>query len=98
MIAVVGLVGTFVVVVALLLAGVTQRVVHRAQAQAAADAAALAGVVDGPAAAGAVARANGAELVDFVDHGAEVSVVVARGDGTRANATAERRLESVGAG
>lgn len=94
-IAVTGLIGAFVVVAALLLTGVTQRVVDRAQAQAAADAAALAGVADGPGAASAVAAANGAELVDFVDQGNEVSVIVAGDRGIRADAIAERRLEPV---
>jgi hypothetical protein len=54
---------TLVSVAALVLAAVTGTVVDRARAQAAADAAALAAVVEGPQAAAELAAANGAELV-----------------------------------
>lgn len=52
----------------------------RAAAQTAADAAALAGVVDGEEAAAALAGANGGELVDFDDDDGEVQVEVRLGD------------------
>ncbi len=86
------LTGVFVVVAILLLAGLTQRVVDRSRAQAAADAAALAGVVDGRAGAEALAAANDAVVVRFVDRGTTVTVDVATSDGTAASASAERRL------
>ncbi|RMH76662.1 MAG: hypothetical protein D6683_09815 [Actinomyces sp.] len=57
-----------------------------ARARTAADAAALAGAVDGPAAAGRFARDNGAELVSFTRDGDRVRVEVRIGE---ARATAE---------
>lgn len=62
---------------------------HRAHARTAADAAALAGVAEGRAAAEEVAAANGAALVSFDAKGNEVEVVV-RVDGVRARARARR--------
>jgi outer membrane lipoprotein SlyB len=63
----------------------------RAQARTAADAAALAGAVEGPDAARELARRNGAELVSYRREGPQVVVVVqvgrARAD-ARASATA----------
>lgn len=53
---------------------------HHQRAQAAADAAALAGVIDGRSAADSVARANGAALVAWSVRGDEVIVVVAVAD------------------
>jgi hypothetical protein len=61
--------------------------VDRQRAQAAADAAALAGVIDGRAAAGALAAANGGVLVSWSESGDEVTVVVEVG-GQRARARA----------
>lgn len=61
--------------------------VHRQRAQAAADAAALAGVVDGRGAAIALAEANGGVLVGWTELGDEVTVVVAV-EGRRATARA----------
>lgn len=61
--------------------------VHRQRAQAAADAAALAGVVGGRAAATDLAGANGGVLVEWSDDGDHVTVVVAVG-GHRARARA----------
>jgi hypothetical protein len=65
------------------------RVLTVEQAQVAADAAALAGVVDGRAAAAALARRNGGTLVAFTAEGADVIVVVSVGD-ERATARASR--------
>jgi len=62
--------------------------VDSARAQAAADAAALAGAADGPDAAAALATENGGELVRFQQLGDDVLVVVAVG---RARATARAR-------
>jgi len=61
-----------------------------ARASSAADAAALAGVAGGRAAAEEVARANGASLVDFATRGivAEVRVRFGRADATAAAAPA----------
>lgn len=62
-------------------------VVARAEAQTAADAAALAGAVHGRAAAEGMAQANGGRLVAWEAAGAEVEVVVeVRGEGARARA------------
>ena len=55
------------------------RLVHEARAQAAADAAALAGVMSGEQAALSVAARNGALLVSFRTDGSLVTVVVAIG-------------------
>lgn len=62
---------------------------ERAHAQTAADAAALAGVLEGRAAAEELAEANGAELVSFAVDGRDVQVVVER-EGVRATARARR--------
>ncbi len=48
----------------------------RAQAQTAADAAALAGAAEGPGAARALAEANGARLVSYRQEGLDTSVAV----------------------
>ena len=63
------------------------RLVHRQRAQTAADAAALAGVTGGPAAAARLAGVNGARLVSFTADGDDVLVVV-EVDGERAAARA----------
>ncbi len=68
-----------VVLVAVGLGHVAQAMVERAQAQAAADAAALAGVVEGEAGAADVAARNGADLVRFDESGGATTVVVRRG-------------------
>jgi outer membrane lipoprotein SlyB len=81
-----------VMLMTLLLGGVLIRVQDRARAQTAADAAALAGAVDGRAAAALLASANAAELVDFESDGSMVVVEVRTDRGTRARARAERRL------
>lgn len=62
--------------------------VHRARARTAADAAALAGAVDGEPAARSIADANGAALVSFLRDGPIVVVIVQHGP-ARASATAE---------
>ncbi len=74
-----------------IIAGVAERAVDRAQAQSAADAAALAGVADGEGAARRVAGSNDATLVSFAQEGNEVVVTVVH-DGVRAIARAERVL------
>ena len=61
--------------------------VDRQRARAAADAAALAGVVDGRDAASVLASANGGVLVSYSESGDEVFVVVEVG-GVRARARA----------
>jgi outer membrane lipoprotein SlyB len=68
--------------------------VERAEARSAADAAALAGALEGEGAARAVAEANGAELVAYEERGDLVEVTATVGD-RRATARAERsvRLE-----
>ncbi len=78
-------------IVTWLLLGVTQRVVARADAQAAADATALAGAMNGRTTATRVASANGAIVISFSSTGNRVDVVIER-DGVRAVANAERRL------
>lgn len=69
---------TLAVMMACLLAitVVTDTLLDYQRARAAADAAALAGVIDGRAAAVAVAAANGATLVEWRVEGDEVTVVV----------------------
>ena len=64
-----------------------RRTVARAEAQSAADMAALAGVVEGRAGAEDLAVRNKATLMSFGHHGARVQVVVER-DGVRATAAA----------
>jgi hypothetical protein len=62
-------------------------VVARAEAQTAADAAALAGAVHGRAAADGLAAANGGRLLSWTTAGAEVEVVAeVRGERARARA------------
>ena len=62
-------------------------VVARAEAQTAADAAALSGAIHGRASAEALAAANGGRLVSWVAAGAEVEVVAdVRGERARARA------------
>ncbi len=77
---------------ALLLGATLRRVVERAECQDAADAAALAGVAEGRAAADQLAVANDAIVTSFNAEGNVVEVWVACGD-VRAAASAERRLE-----
>lgn len=62
-------------------------VVSRAEAQTAADAAALAGAIHGRPAADGLAAANGGRLVAWLQAGAEVEVVTeVRGERARARA------------
>lgn len=70
------------------------RAVRRAEAQTAADLAALAGVFEGESGAAELARLNGAELVAFEASGGRVAVVVAVGE-VRASAVAELSWDSV---
>ncbi|HEX7095218.1 MAG TPA: pilus assembly protein TadG-related protein [Acidimicrobiales bacterium] len=70
----------------------SRTVAGRAAASHAADAAALAGAVDGQGAAEAVARANGAELLSFVQDGDVVVVEIRRGS-HHATARAELVVE-----
>jgi outer membrane lipoprotein SlyB len=79
-----------VVLAALLLGAFGRATADRARAQTAADAAALAGVVEGEAAAAELARANGGELVSFrVDDGDTVVEVRVGGSVARARAALE---------
>ena len=68
--------------------------VERAEARSAADAAALAGALQGEGAARSVAAANGAELIAYEESGALVEVSVVVGD-RRATARAERTVSLV---
>jgi hypothetical protein len=77
------------VVVLLALVPLARGAADRAQARTAADAAALAGAIDGEAAARQVAAANGADLVAWRAAGVEVWVEVRLGD-ARAVAKARR--------
>ncbi len=79
-----------VMVIALVVVRLGGQVDRRARAQAAADAAALAGATEGEDVAGAVTEANGAVLESFVVQGAEVEVVV-RLEDLRATARARRQ-------
>ncbi|MEZ5246804.1 MAG: pilus assembly protein TadG-related protein [Acidimicrobiales bacterium] len=65
-----------------------------ARARTAADAAALAGVAEGRTAARQLAEANGGVLVDYVDEGSTVEVVVRVGTAA-ARARAEAQVEWV---
>ncbi|MCE9621120.1 MAG: helicase/secretion neighborhood TadE-like protein [Actinomycetia bacterium] len=77
-----------VVVCAVAMGHFSARLIDKQQAQLAADAAALAGVVGGRVAADRLATANDAVLTDFVVTGDEVLVVVRVGDeSARARAT-----------
>lgn len=69
----------FAALVAIGVAQVGAVVVQRQHAQAAADAAALAGLSDGQAGAARLAAANGAVLVSFDDSGSTVTVTVSLG-------------------
>ncbi len=76
------LVAVVVVLAALVAVGLADAgavIVDRQQAQTAADAAALAGVTGGLAAAAQLAASNGAVLVSYQQHGFEVTVVVTLG-------------------
>lgn len=87
------LIAVFVLLTALLVlrvAGLGGAAASRARAQTAADAAALAGVVDGREGADALAIVNGGEVVGWRDDGDEVQVTV-RLDDAIAVARAERR-------
>jgi hypothetical protein len=77
-----------VVVTALVAVALAERAVVRADAQAAADFAALAGVLEGEDGAADLARRNGAELVSFQETAACVHVVVRIGT-VRAEAFAD---------
>ncbi len=79
-----------VMVIALVVVRLGGQVDRRARAQAAADAAALAGATEGEDVAGSVTQANGAVLESFVVRGAEVEVVV-RLEDVRATARAKRQ-------
>ena len=68
-----------------------------ARARTAADAAALAGAVDGRDGAESMARANGASLIEFRDDGPTVYVVVAVDDGAGGGGTAAARAAKPGA-
>lgn len=81
---------------AFLLARMGHAAVTRAQAQTAADAAALAGAAEGQEAARAVAAANGAELLSYRVVGADARVVVRVGP-SRASARATRVSAAVAA-
>lgn len=82
----VGLAMTAAVLVAI--TPVLTGLVHRQRAQAAADAAALAGVVGGRSEAAELAGANGGTLVGWSERGDEVTVVVdVAGQRARARAT-----------
>lgn len=89
------LAAAMVAVVTIALVGLVpaaQALADRARARTAADAAALAGAVDGEHAARVLARDNGAELVDFERTGDEVVVGVRLGDvEARARARVTRR-------
>ncbi|MEO5680558.1 MAG: pilus assembly protein TadG-related protein [Acidimicrobiales bacterium] len=84
------LMGVVVALAALVVLGlgrVGSVVVARAQAQTAADAAALAGAVEGRVAAEGLAAANGGRLVSWAAAGREVEVVAdVRGERARARA------------
>ncbi|MDA3038452.1 MAG: hypothetical protein O3C27_02785 [Actinomycetota bacterium] len=75
-----------------LLAGLSQRIASRLRPQSAADASALAGVVEGRAGAEELARANRSRLETFEQSGSIVRVVVEH-DGVRAEATADLELQ-----
>ena len=79
------------VVAGLLLTGFARATAERARAQTAADAAALAGVVEGQEAAAELAKTNGGELVEFRRDGSEV-VVRVRVGGSAASARAGLEL------
>lgn len=86
------LVAAFVLLTSLLLvriAGLGSGAASRARAQTAADAAALAGVVDGRTGADELASVNGGVVMDWRDEGEQVQVTV-RVDDAVALARAER--------
>lgn len=69
--------------------------VERARAQSAADAAALAGALEGESSARAIARENGARLASYTRLGDTVEVTVVVGD-RRATARAVREVTGAG--
>ena len=69
-------------------------VIQRTRAQAVADAVALAWVTNGPYVAHEIARVSHSTVVDAVDNGATVRVVIHTG-GAEASSTAERALPAV---
>jgi hypothetical protein len=77
--------------VVMLLVPLGRATLDRAEARTAADAAALAGAADGPAAAEDMAEANGGHVLDLVEDGAGLTVTVQVGD-----AVATARAERVG--
>jgi Tfp pilus assembly protein PilX len=79
-----------VALMGLLVVRLGMQVDRRAQAQAAADAVALAGAAEGEVRAGSVAEANGVVLESFEARGHEVEVIVRLGD-ERATARARRQ-------
>ena len=86
------LVAVFMLLAALLMVRVVElgaAAASRARAQTAADAAALAGVVEGREGADEIARRNGATLVAWVEEADQVQVTV-RVDDAEATARAER--------
>ena len=91
---VVGIIGV-AGLVAIGLGHVAQAMVEQARVEAAADAAALAGVVEGEVGAADLAQRNGAELRHFEAGGGGVTVVVVRG---RARAVAAAAYDQSGAG
>ena len=88
---VVVLAGALIVMVARL----GENAADQARAQTAADAAALAGAIEGEAAADELATRNGAELVSFVadERGVVVTVVIRRAE-ARARAVTSRERET----
>lgn len=84
---------TMAIVMVMLLVGISERVLDRSRAQHAADAAALAGAIEGREGAVDLANLNGGELVVFEESGGVVRVVV-EVNGRRAEARAEKRLSS----
>ncbi|MCP3991999.1 MAG: helicase [Actinomycetia bacterium] len=83
----IGVILLLVVVVLAIIVEIGVRAVHRADAQTAADMAALAGVFEGQAGATDLARRNGAVLMSYREEGVVVLVQVAI-DGARAEAVA----------
>ncbi len=82
-----GVILLLVVVVVAIIVEIGVRAVHRADAQTAADMAALAGVFEGRSGAADLARRNGAVLTSYREEGAVVWVGVAL-EGARADAAA----------
>ena len=72
----------------LVLVALAERAVQRAEAQTAADAAALAALYEGEEGAADLAERNGARLVDYIEDGPSVLAIVTLG-GVEARARAE---------